>query len=222
MAIARPTFILSASKSSGFVFPLNVVNSTSLSEMTPQRTRGILSPQPLLHQEKVSLDDRTPAALTRTEVKLLIDTSRQGQVAIDVQRLWNTIGTAKLHLWQVDDDAFDVLTTSNSESAGAQTIEYAAPAKSWFAVGDYMFLPSNGGGSGNEIVAVTAKTDATPSFGATLVFPHASATVCYRVAMCYPNSVLESIRPSAVPLGKGSLVLSFVTQDVPLFGPTLP
>lgn len=221
--LARPRFLIGPASTGAIAFPMATVAGLSLAECTPTPARGGLAPQPLLHQEKVWIDARTPGAVRRVELRLLINTARMGDAMRAIEQLWAAIGTDKAHLWIVDDDSFDVLTTANNEAAGAGVVvEYTAPAKTWFAATDYLFLPSNGAGSDDEIVVATAKTDGTPSFTATLAFPHDAGAVVYRVAACYPNSILESIRPSAVPLGKGTLILSFVCPEVPLFKTTLP
>src|SRR5689334_6868221 len=189
MSMRRPRFLLGPSNA--ITRPLTTVSGFSIAEVTPRRQRQAQA-VPLLHHEKSAIAALTPAATTTVEMRLLLNTAglEYGLKAID--QLWDAIGTTEQHLWIVGDDQVDFLTTSNAEVAGAaQVIEYAAPAKTWFATSDYLFVPSNGGGSGNEVVVVTAKTDGTPSFTATLAFPHASATVCYRVAICYPNAVLQ-------------------------------
>lgn len=220
MSIARPRFLLGASNA--ITFPMATVSGLSLAEATPNRQRQVAT-IPLLHQQKVAIVADTPAATTTIEMRLLLNVDGHGAAHKATQLLWDTIGTAAQHLWLVDDDTTNVLVTSAAEIAGsAQVVAYTAPAKSWFATGDFMFIPSAGGGSANEVVVVSAKTDGTPSFTATLAAPHSSGVTCYRVAMVYPDSVLAAIRPSSFPLGKGSLVLSWVCPSVPLSGTSLP
>lgn len=223
-AAARPRFLSGPSGGATLVFPMATVTNLSLSSVTQVRQRGSLNPLPLLHQEDVWLDDRTPAADQEIELTLAINKSRLGDALAAQELLWDTIGTSKAHLWFVDDDTYDVVTTTSAPTAGAgRVITYTGPAATWFATGDYLFLPSAGGGSQNEIVVVTAKTDATPSFTATLAYPHSSGIVVYRVAMVYPNAVLAAVRPTEpTPLGKGKLTLTFRAQSKPLTGTTLP
>lgn len=220
MSIARPRFLLGTP--TVLTAPMDDVAGLSLAGLTPTRQRAA-QVTPLLHQEVVAINADTPAATTSLEMRLLLNVDGHGYAHRAIHQLWDAIGTTARHLWLVDDDQTNVLVTSAAEVAGsAQVVGYTAPAKSWFAVGDYMFLPASGGGSSDEIVVVSAKTDGTPSFTATLGVPHGSGITCYRVAACYPNAVLQSIRPSAVPLGKGTLVLSWLSAGVPLSGTSLP
>lgn len=217
--IRRPRFALGTNQAP--TFPLTTVAGLSLAEVTPVRQRQVQA-TPLLHLERSAISDGTPAATTSIEMRLVMSTASFEAGLKTIDQLWDTIGTTKQHLWIIGDDTTDVLTTSNTESAGAGiVVEYTAPAKTWFAVNDYIYMPANGG-SLSEIVIVTAKTDGTPSFTATLAGTHNAGATCYRVAMVYPDAVLQAIRPSAVPLGKGTLVLSWLSAGVPLYGSTFP
>ncbi len=220
MSFTRPRFALGAANS--LTFPMLTVAGLSLAEVQVSTDRQVAS-TPLLHQEATALSDATPAVQTRIEMRLGLSTASQPAALAALQLLRATIGTTKKHLWLIDDDQVNVLTTLNNEAAGAGVVvEYGTPPKSWFALGDYLLVTASGGGSVNEVVVVTAKTDGTPSFTATLAALHNAGASAYRVGIVYPNAVLTGIRPSALPLGKGSVVLSWVSGSVPLYGTNLP
>lgn len=219
MSMRRPRFALGGPQSP--TFPMATVAGLSLAEFTPTRSRQV-QVSPLLHLERTAISDGTPAATTQLEMRLLLSTASMEAALKAIDDLWDTIGTTAKNLWLIGDDTTDVLALTNNEAIGAGIVcEYTAPAKSWFSALDYLYMPANGG-TLSEIVVVSAKTDATPSFTATLAGTHLAGASCYRVAMVYPDAVLQSIRPSAVPLGKGSLALSWLSAGVPLSGTTLP
>lgn len=218
---ARPRFLLGSAGS--FTKPMADVANLSLAAINLSSWSRTANVTALTHQTRAFLDDTTPAAVQEIELRLLYAGARPTDLHAACAALQSSIGTTKRSLWLIDDDTYDVLTTSNSETAGAATVvEYGSPAKTWFSAGSYLFLPSNGGGSSDEIVVVTAKTDGTPSFTATLAYPHASGTTVYRVGCVYPKAVLVGVRPSEAPLGKGSIVLTFRSAEVALYGTSLP
>ncbi len=220
MSFTRPRFALGAANS--LTFPMTTVSGLSLAEVVISTDRQVSSTQ-LLHQEVTALNDATPAVQTRIEMRLGFSTASQPAALAALQLLRSTIGTTKKHLWLIDDDQVNVLTTSNNEAAGAGVVvEYGTPPKTWFSIGDYLLITANGSGSVNEVVVVSAKNDGTPSFTATLSTLHDAGASAYRVGIVYPNAVLTGIRPSALPLGKGSVVLSWLSGSVPLYGTNLP
>jgi hypothetical protein len=220
VSFTRPRFALGAANA--LTMPMATVAGLSLAEVTISTDRQVSS-TPLLHQEVTALNDATPAVQTRIEMRLGLSTASQPAALTALQLLRSTIGTSKKHLWLIDDDQVNVLYTLNNEAAGAGVVvEYGTPPKAWFALGDYMLVTASGGGSVNEVVVVTSKNDGTPSFTATLSTLHDAGASAYRVGIVYPNSVLTGIRPSALPLGKGSVVLSWLSGSVPLHGTNLP
>lgn len=218
MAARRPRIALGGPQSP--TFPLTTVTGLSLADFTPTRQRQVQT-APLLHLERVAITADTPAATTQIDVRLLINRASPEAALKAIDDLWDAVGTTAKNLWFIGDDETDVLVTSNSEIAGsAQVVEYAGSQVSWLAAADYLYYPAQGG-SLSEIVVVSAVA-ATPTFTATLAGTHGAGATCYRVAMCYPDAVLQSIRPSAVPLGKGSLVMSFLAAGIPISGTSLP
>jgi len=224
MAIARPRFILSATGSTGFIYPMALIAGMRLSHATPQTRRTGLRSRPLLHQARSYVEDATPGTNHRVTLQASLTTAYMASVNQTVDFLWDTIGTAKLHLWIIDDDQQETLVTSNNEAAGANVVvEYAGtPKKTWLGTNNYLFMPDNGVGSGDEVVVVEATADTPSSFTADLIYLHDSGSACYRVSMVYPDAVLEAIRPTPAPLGNSTLTLDFLSGEAALFGTSLP
>lgn len=225
MPVARPRFAISTSSTAGFVFPMNGISNLRMGPTQERRGRVSPTPRPLLHQRRSFLNDATGAESSRVTIPLSYATTYAGGVLQLVDYLWDLIGSSKRHLWIIDDDQNDTLTTSNNEVAGAAVnVEYnGSTKKTWFNVGNYLFLGDNGIGSGDEVVVCDAHVTGPPHyFTADLAYLHNSGTASYRISVVYPNAILIDIRHTPPLLGKSVLNLDFISGELPLFGSSLP
>lgn len=220
MGLVRPS-ILVGPAAGPLINPVTLGTGIVLSEITAPWRREVQASS-LYQREGASLDDQNPAAQSVVRVRLGATRERQGEILRLVPELVNFFSTDAFHLWVVDDDQEEKITLSNSEVAGSSvTIEYTGTTGTWLADGDYLIVESASLFE-DEVVVVSSLDDTGKTFVATIAHNHGAGQIAYRATVCYPNSVLQSIEPSRAPLGKGSLVLTFLTGDRPCYSTSLP
>ena len=219
---STPTFFLGDNDGSGtFTHPLDISGlNLTLSSVTPRPARNYTI-TPLLHRIRGYLDDSSPSVRWEIEMRLGINQEDQGEALQAMGVLWTTIGGDKQHLWVVDDSTAVIGSADNGETAGASvTVEVTdniSGQSDWLANTYFIFYDGT-----NEEVVVASSVVAGTSFVADLQANHSASDELWRVEMVFPDAVLADIRPSELPLGKGSLVLTWLSARNPLYISTLP
>lgn len=220
MAICRPSFLIGPAEGP-LINPVTLGTGIVLAEVVSPWRREVQA-SPLYQREGAYLDDQSPAAESVITVRLGATRERQGEILRLVPELVNFFSTDKFHLWIVDDDQNEKITLSNSEVAGsAVTVEYSGTTGTWLADDDYLIVESSNILQ-DEVVVVSSLDDTGKTFVCDLQHNHGAGQIAYRAPVCYPNSVLRSITPSRAPIGKGSLVLEFLSGDRPCYSTSLP
>ena len=218
MGLCRPSVLIGPANGGALLNPITLGTTLTMAERRPSWKRQVRT-TPLYQREAAHLDCDTAATETRIRLRFGMNRERQGEMERLLPELLSFFGTGKNHLWAVDDDQHEVITTSNDEViAPSQVVEFTGDTGTWLNDGDFLFYPNPG--FDDEIVVVSSLTSS--SFTADLTENHTAGKVCYRVACCYPNSTLLSLTPSSAPLGKGSLVAEFLCPERPLYQNTLP
>jgi len=222
MAVANPNLYLGASGAGTFTIPLGLGGMTFHSH-TVRHTRR-LQPRPLFQRSGVYADGQTPADVLDITVRAGVNKEYQHDVDVLMHSLWEAFGTDSFTMWFTNDDTADVLTTSNGETLGSavdvEFVETAVP--DWMTAGAYVYV--QGPGANDEIVVVSSVTTGTPNyFTCDLVNNHAaSGQTVFGVKVVYQDCYLVDISASAVPLGKGSIVISIRCLNGSAIGVALP
>lgn len=123
-------------------------------------------------------------------------------------------------LWY-SDDSNKTIVSLNAESPGTPTVvEYSGDADH-IAAGDYLFYPAGSGGTA-EIVVVDVINHTAEALAANLQNSHGAGVNLYKINWCYPDCRLDAITPPRSSTGRGKMILSIVSEGIPLSGSSLP